>query len=132
VIAVPESNGEEVPKSKTKPVFFDVLLNVIVVPAFKQNGAFSLAPGIFGVADAESPPLRLMSTSQGDAAEPHVFAALQMLSGVDVEHTSFLGFFFSFPPGKAVKRTGMIRTPKRTAKNGLVFIVHLTLIFLRA
>jgi hypothetical protein len=131
VIAVPESNGEEVPKSKTNPVSFEALLNVIVVPAFTQNGAFALAPGMFGVADAESPPLRLMSTSQGDAAEPHVFAVLQMLSGVDAEHTSFLGFFFSFPPGKAVKRTGMIRTPKRTVKSRSVFIVHLTLIFLR-
>src|SRR5262249_56179095 len=126
-----DESGEEVQKSKPTPVPFDVLLNVIVVPAFTQNGAFALAPGIFGVADAESPPLRLMSTSQGDAAEPHVFAALQMLSGVDAEHTSFLGFFFSFPPGKPVKRAGMIRTPKRTAKSRSVFIVHLTLIFLR-
>jgi hypothetical protein len=94
-----------------------VLLNVIVVPAFTQNGAFSLAPGIFGVAEAESPPLRLMSTSQEDAVEPHVFAPLQMLPGVDAEHTSFLGFFFSFPPGKPVKRTGAITTQKRTAKS---------------
>jgi hypothetical protein len=97
-MAVPESSGEEVPKSKTNPVSFEVLLKVIVVPALTQNGAFSLAPGIFGVAEAESPPLRLMSTSHAEAAEPHVFAALQMLPGVDVEHTSFLGFFFSFPP----------------------------------
>jgi hypothetical protein len=40
-----------------------------------------------------------MSTSQADALEPQVFGALQMLLGVAAEHTSFLGFFFSFPFG---------------------------------
>jgi hypothetical protein len=38
-----------------------------------------------------------MSTSHADAVEPQVFGALQMLLGVAAEHTSFLGFFFSFP-----------------------------------
>jgi len=70
---------------------------VIVVPAFTQNGALDLAFGILGVADAESPPVRLMSTSHADAVEPQVFGALQMLLGVAAEHTSFLGFFFSLP-----------------------------------
>ena len=94
---MPESNGEEVPKSETNPVSLEVLLKVIVVPAFTQNGALDLAFGILGLADAESPPSRLMSTSLADAAEPHVFSALQTLPGVDVNHTSFFGFFFSFP-----------------------------------
>jgi hypothetical protein len=122
-----ESNGEEVPKSKTNPVSFEVLLNVIVVPAFTQNGALDLALGILGVAEAESPPSRLMSTSHADAAEPHVFAALQMLAGVDAEHTSFLGFFFSFPSRNPVISTGTVRRQKRTGKNRLALIGHLTL-----
>jgi hypothetical protein len=98
MIAESDSNGEELPKSRTNPVSFEVLLNVIVVPAFTQNAALPLAFGMFGVAEAESPPSeRLMSTSQGDVTEPQVFGPLQMLFGLAVEQTSFLGFFFSFP-----------------------------------
>jgi len=38
-----------------------------------------------------------MSTSHGEVAEPQVFGPLQMLFGVAVEQTSFLGLFLSFP-----------------------------------
>ncbi len=75
------SNGEEEPKSKTKPVFLDELCHVTVVPAFTQNEAFSLAFGISGVDDADAPPLRLISTTQADEADPHIVAAVHILPG---------------------------------------------------
>jgi len=47
------SNGEEGPKSTTKPVFLDVLFQVIVVPTFTQKSAFALDFGMLGMAAAE-------------------------------------------------------------------------------
>jgi hypothetical protein len=84
------SNGEEGPKSSTKPVFLDVLCHVTVVPAFTQKGALPLASGMFGVADAELLPLRFTFTVQGVELEPHVVLALHMLPGFDSEQTYFL------------------------------------------
>jgi hypothetical protein len=66
------SNGEEGPKSTTKPMFLDELFQVTVVPDCTQKSAFDLALGIFGVAEAELLPLRLTSTSQGVEGEPQV------------------------------------------------------------
>jgi hypothetical protein len=97
-MAAPESNGEEEPKSRTNPVFFDVLLKVIVVPTFTQKGVLDLASAMLGVAEAEvPPPLRLMSTSHGVVGEPQVFAAVQILAGFAAEQESFFTFFLSSP-----------------------------------
>jgi hypothetical protein len=96
MIAVPESNGDELPKSRTNPVSFDVLLNVTVVPTFTQNGALSLASGILALAEAKEPPTRVMLTSQADVAEPHL-PTLQTLPEEPAAHTSFLTFFLSQP-----------------------------------
>ena len=84
------SNGEEEPKSKTKPVFLDELCHVTVVPAFTQNGAFPLAFGISGVDDADALPFRLMSTTQGEEAEPHIVAAVHILPGLVSEQMYLL------------------------------------------
>jgi hypothetical protein len=92
---VPESNGEEFPKSKTNPVLRIVLLKVIVVPDCTQKGSFDFAPGMFGVAEAESSPLRFISTLHAELAEPQVRPLV--LPGFSEEHASFFGFFLSFP-----------------------------------
>jgi hypothetical protein len=44
--------GVSVPKSTTKPVFFEPLIKVTVVPTFKQNALLDLASGKSGVAVA--------------------------------------------------------------------------------
>src|SRR5271167_4456485 len=81
---VPWPNGEEGPKSRTKPTFLETLLKVTFVPTFMQNGAFSLAPGIPGVTEAAS-AVRLMSTTQGEEEDPHVVLALHIPCGFDSE-----------------------------------------------
>jgi hypothetical protein len=87
------SNGEEGPKSRTKPVFLDPLCQVTVVPTFTQNDAFPLASGMLGVADAELPPLRFTSTVHALVVEPQVVLALHMLPGLDSEQTYLLLLF---------------------------------------
>src|SRR5271169_3395810 len=84
------SNGEEGPKSSTKPVFLDPLCHVTVVPTFTQKGALPFASGISGVADAKLLPLRFTSTTQGLELDPHVVLALHMLPGLDSEQAYFL------------------------------------------
>jgi hypothetical protein len=84
------SNGEEGPKSRTKPVFLDELCQATVVPTFTQNDAFPLAFGMLGVADAELPPLRFTSTWQALVVDPQLVRALHMLPGFDSEQTYFL------------------------------------------
>jgi hypothetical protein len=66
------SNGEEGPKSRTKPVFLDKLCHVTVVPTFAQNGTFPLAFGTSGEDVADALPLRLIFTTQGEEADPQV------------------------------------------------------------
>jgi hypothetical protein len=87
------SNGEEGPKSRTKPVFLDELCQVTVVPTFTQNDMFPLAFGMLGVADAELPPLRFTSTLQALVVDPQVVLALHMLPGFDSEQTYLLALF---------------------------------------
>jgi len=53
-----------------------------VVPVLMQKAWLGLAPEILGVALAEDPALRRMSTEQGEEAEPQVFSAAQMLAGI--------------------------------------------------
>ena len=72
---------------------FEELEKVTVVPVLMQKALFGLAPAITAVALAEDPELRRMSTEQGEAAEPQVFSAEQMLAGFEAEQTSFLTFF---------------------------------------
>ncbi len=79
------SNGEEAPKSRTKPVFLDELCQVTVVPTFTQNGAFALASGMLGVTEAES-LVRLTSAMHGLELDPHVVLALHILPGFVSEH----------------------------------------------
>src|SRR6516162_5962166 len=86
---VPCSNGDEGPKSTTKPTFLDRLINVTVVPTFTQNGALALAPGIPSVTEAAF-AVRLTSTVQGSEADPHVVAALHIVSGFGSKQTYFL------------------------------------------
>src|SRR6202007_464200 len=114
MITPPESKGEAFPKSRTNPVFFDLLAKVIVGPAFPQRAGCALPPGIPGVADAESPPSRRISTWHGDVAEPQVFAALQKLCAFPAAHTSFFGFFFSPLCTSPVSTTGAMRIPQIT------------------
>ncbi len=83
-------NGEDGPKSSTKPVFLDELCQVTVVPVFTQNDAFPLAFGMFGVADAELLPLRFTPTLHALVVDPQVVAALHMLPGFDSEQTYLL------------------------------------------
>jgi len=77
---VPWSNGEEGPKSKTKPIFLDSLFQVTVVPTFTQKGLFALAPAIPGVTEAAL-PVRLMSTLHEAEADPHLVAASHICPG---------------------------------------------------
>src|SRR3974377_1383091 len=91
---VPWSNGEEGPKSRTKPTFLDTLLKVTFVPTVIQNGAFSLAPAILGVTEAAL-AVRLMSTAQGALADPQVVLALHIPCGLDSEQT-YLSLSFPF------------------------------------
>ena len=93
---VPWPNGEEEPKSRTKPTFLDSLLKLTFVPTFMQNGAFSLAPGILGVREAAL-AVRLMSTTQGAEADPHVVLALHIPCGFDSAEQRYLLLSFSYP-----------------------------------
>ena len=56
---------------------FDELVKVTVVPVLMQKALLGLAPEILGVALAEDPSLRRLSTEQGEEAEPQVFSAAQ-------------------------------------------------------
>lgn len=72
---------------------FEELVKVTVVPVLMLKALLGFAPGIFGVAVAEDPPLRRISTEQGEEAEPQAFSAEQMVAGFEAEQTSFLIFF---------------------------------------
>ena len=69
------------------------LEKVTLVPVLMQKALLDLAPAITGVAVAEDPALLRMSMEQGEAAEPQVFSAEQMLAGFEAEQTSYLIFF---------------------------------------
>src|SRR4029077_9002476 len=81
-------NGEDGPKSKTKPVFLDTLFQFTVLPDFTQKGWFPFAFGILGVAEA-SEAVRFTSTVHAVPEAPHVFSALQMASGFGSEQRYF-------------------------------------------
>jgi hypothetical protein len=76
MIAPPGSNGDALLISTTKPVFFEVLFQFTLVPGLTQKREFPLAPGIWGVAEAEEAVL-FTSTSHGVDCDPHVLPALQ-------------------------------------------------------
>ena len=120
------SNGEEGPKSSTKPVFLDPLCHVTVVPTFTQKGALPLASGMFGVADAEL-PLRFTLTIHGLELEPHVVLALHMLLGFDSEQKYFLSLLFNplaeaYPATKVITNTSK---PYHIAALRWIFMNHL-------
>jgi hypothetical protein len=123
------SNGEEGPKSRTKPVFLDKLCQITVVPTFTQNDAFPLAFGMLGVADAELPPLRFTSTLQALVVDPQVVLALHMLPGFDSEQTYLLLFLSAFNPLAemcvAITSTGNTIKPQQIARYRCSFITHL-------
>ena len=82
-----------------------------------QKALFDLASGMLGVAVAEEPWLRLMSMEQGEEAEPQVFAAAQMLAGLEAEQTSPLIFFLvSLPATKLVSRSGDTNKQQRATR----------------
>jgi hypothetical protein len=122
------SNGEEGPKSSTKPVFLDELCHVMVVPIFTQNGAFPLAFGMSGVEDADVLPLRLMSTTQGEEADPHVVAAVHMLPGLVSEqmYLLFLPCCALAAKKPAVNILKNRSEPRHVATRCGNFIVHLS------
>jgi len=125
------SNGEEVPKSRTKPVFLDELCQVTVVPTFTQNDMFCLAFGMFGVADAELPPLRFTSTEQALVVDPQVVLALHMLPGFDSEQTYLLLLFLLSPFNPvadmyvAITATGNTIKAQQNARYPCIFMTHL-------
>lgn len=102
---VPVSNGEEGPKSTTKPTFLDKLFHVKVVPTLMQKGAFALAPGTLGVTVAAS-DVRLMSTVQGVEGDPHVVSALHIPAGFASEQRYLLPFSSLAPMMLASKKSG--------------------------
>jgi hypothetical protein len=122
------SNGEDGPKSSTKPVFLDVLCHVTVVPTLTQKGALPLASGILGVADAELLPLRFTPTTQGVELDPHVVLALHMLPGFDSEQKYFLlllpfnPFAETYPATNVTEKTSK-QHPIATLR--CIFISHL-------
>src|SRR5277367_2081713 len=124
------SNGEEVPKSRTKPVFLDELCQVTVVPTFTQNDMLPLALGMSGVADAEVPPLRFTPTEQALVVEPQVVLALHRLPGLDSEQTYLLLFLLSaFNPLAdmcvAITSTGNTIKAKQIARYRRMFMMCL-------
>jgi hypothetical protein len=121
------SNGEEGPKSRTKPVFLDALCHVTVVPTFTQKGALPLASGMFGVADAELLPLRFTFTVQGLELDPHVVPALHMLPGFDSEQTYFLLLLSFNPLAETYPATNITEktSTQHIAALRCVFISHL-------
>jgi hypothetical protein len=127
MIAPGVSNGEAGPKSMTKPVFFEELSHVTVVPTFTQKIALALAPGIFGVADAQLLPLRLISIRQGSELDPHVLAALHIPCAFDsVQPYDLLPRCRSLAPMQfATKRSENKRTPHQIANPRSIFTRHL-------
>jgi hypothetical protein len=125
------SNGEEGPKSRTKPVFLDELCQVTVVPTFTQNDMFPFAFGMSGVADAELPPLRFTPTEHALVGDPQVVLALHMLPGFDSEHTYLLLLFLlsAFNPFAdmyvAITATGNTIKPQQIATYRCIFIMRL-------
>jgi hypothetical protein len=121
------SNGEEGPKSSTKPVFLDPLCHVTVVPTFTQKGALPFASAISGVADAELLPLRFTFTVQGLELDPHVVLALHMLPGFVSEQTYFLLLLPLNPLAETYPATNIT---EKTSKHHIaalrcIFISHL-------
>src|SRR5215472_13287538 len=74
------SNGDDVPKSITNPVFLDSLCHVTLVPALTQNNALSLASGMLAFAAAES-AVRFTSTVHEVDDEPQVLFTPHIFSG---------------------------------------------------
>ena len=79
-IAPGGSNGEDEPKSITKPVSFERLCQVTLVPVFTQNGVFALASATLAIEAAES-DVRFTSTMHGVDVDPQVLLVPQILSG---------------------------------------------------
>ena len=109
-------------------MFLDELCQVTVVPTFTQNGAFSLAFGMFGVADAELLPLRFTSALHALVVDPQVVAALHMLPGFDSEQTYFLVLSPFNPLADmyvAITTTGNSIKPQQIARYRRICTTHL-------
>ena len=83
MIAPAGSNGEVSLGSTTKPTFLLVLFQMTVVPTLTQKVELPLAPGMLGVAEAES-AVRFTSTTQGVVADPQVLAGVHIEAGAQV------------------------------------------------
>jgi hypothetical protein len=77
LIAPLGSNGDDAPKSTTKPSPLSVLFHVTVVPTLTQNSELPFAFGMLGVEDAEL-AVRFTSTLHGLEADPHVLAPVHI------------------------------------------------------
>jgi len=91
MMGVSGSNGESVPNATMNPVFFFELVQTTFVPTLTQNSWLFRALGILGLTLEELTD-RVMSTVHGEDAEPHVFAALHMLSGCGSSQAYLLFF----------------------------------------
>jgi hypothetical protein len=111
IIAPEVSNGEEGPKSRMKPVFFDELCHVTVVPTFTQKVEFDFEFGMPGVTVAEVPPLRFRSTTHGFELEPQRFEAVQMLAGFVSAQTYLLEPLFRALATRKLARDSDSRSP---------------------
>jgi hypothetical protein len=91
MIGLSGSNGESAPNETVNPLFLFELLHTTVVPALMQNNWLFFALGMPGFAFAELPDL-VMSTVHAEEGEPHVLAALHMLSGCSSSQAYLLFF----------------------------------------
>src|SRR5271167_1186867 len=110
------SNGDASLTSTTNPTFLLLLFQTTVVPTLTQNVEFPLAPGMLGVAEAES-EVRFTSTTQGVVADPQVLAGVHIEAGLGSEHAYFaLGFLSSARPAFASRVNGRSNPAHRIAE----------------
>jgi hypothetical protein len=113
-----------------KPVSFEELEKMTVVPVLMQKALLDFPPAIAGVALADDPELRRMSMEQGEAAEPQVLSAEQMLAGFEAEQTSFLIFFLaSLPVTQKLRSNGKTNREETRAsmRPVLIGVPHATI-----
>src|SRR5208283_625714 len=98
------SNGEASLTSTRNPTFLLLLFQTTVVPTLTQKVELPFAPGMLGVADAES-AVRFTSTTQGVVADPQVLAGVHIAAGFGSEQAYLLLGFFSSAIPRLAKKT---------------------------
>ena len=116
IIAPAGSNGEASLTSTTNPTFLLVLFQMTVVPTLTQNVESPLAPGMLGVAEAES-AVRFTSTTQGAVGDPQVLAGVHIEAGFGSEQAYLaLGFLSSAMPEFTNSASGTNKPTHRIAE----------------